>query len=223
VAQSYLFGRGYNRFGQITFLGDKLGKTKSDDLLDHLSWDFESIQADIFVDNREVIKDGYLKFYNAELKEDDYEIYQGENDNFTNFSQNLRPKYQNSFVEIVSESSFATPGYNVTEKTLNSIYACNFPIILGGVGIVQLLRDIGFDMFDDVMDHRYDTIENPFNRIINAIELNRQLLLDADYAKEQWSKTRDRFEKNVEVARTQLYPWYQDRAIAQFNQLNWIG
>jgi hypothetical protein len=223
VTQSYLFGQGYDQHGQITFLADKLGKTKSNNLLDHLSWDFESIQADIFVDNREIIKEGYLKFFNAELKEDDYDIYQGENDNFTNFNINLRPKYQNSFVEIVSESSFATPGYNVTEKTLNSIYACNFPIILGGVGIVQLLRDIGFDMFDDVMDHRYDTIENPFNRIINAIELNRQLLLDADYAKEQWSKTRDRFEKNVEVARTQLYPWYQDRAIAQFNQLNWIG
>ena len=223
VVLSYLFGQGYNQFGQITFIGDKLRKSRSNNLLDHLSWDVESIQASMFVDNREVVKEGYLKFYNTKLNANSHDIYQSDNDNFTNFNQNLRSKYQDSFVEIVSESSFATPGYNVTEKTLNSIYACNFPIILGGVGIVQLLRDIGFDVFDDVIDHSYDLITNPFNRIINAIECNKQLLLDADYAKEQWIKNKHRFESNVERARTQLYPWYKDRAIAQFNQLNWIG
>lgn len=232
VALSYLYGRGYDSAGQITFLGigDSLKqKTGTGQLSEHLSWDFDSMQADFFVDNREVIRDGYLKVCVDKSNvdqgniEENKDVYKAPNDNFTNFNLNLRPKYQHSFVEIVSESSFVAPGYNVTEKTLNSIYACNFPIILGGVGIVQLLRDIGVDVFDDVIDHSYDLITNPFNRIINAIECNKQLLLDADYAKEQWVKNKHRFESNVDRARTQLYPWYRNRAIAQFNQLNWIG
>lgn len=225
VALSYLYGRGYDSAGQITFLGvgDSLKqKTGTGQLSDHLSWDFDSIQADFFVDNRDVIRDGYLKVCAVETQ-GDFEIYQTPNDNVTNFDQNLRAMYQNSFVELVSESSFATPGYNVTEKTLNSIYACNFPIILGGVGIVQLLRDIGFDVFDDVVDHSYDLIDNPFNRIITAIDRNQQLLLDAGYAKAQWSANRERFVNNVELAQTYLYPWYQTRATQQFNRLNWIG
>jgi hypothetical protein len=200
-----------------------MGNNKSLALHDNLAWDFESIQADFFVDNRLVLQEGFVKFCEStDLAIDDYDIYEEENDNVTNFELSLKLKYLHSFVELVSESSFVTPAYNVTEKTLNSIYGCNFPILLGGVGIVQLLRDIGFDMFDDVIDHRYDTIDNPFNRIINAVECNKRLLLDADHAKEQWRKNRHRFESNVEIARTQLYPWYKQRTTAQFNQLKWL-
>ena len=223
ITLSYLFGRGYDGLGEVTFLGNKMGNNKSLALHDNLAWDFESIQADFFVDNRLVLQEGFVKFCEStDLAIDDYDIYEEENDNVTNFELSLKLKYLHSFVELVSESSFVTPAYNVTEKTLNSIYGCNFPILLGGVGIVQLLRDIGFDMFDDVIDHRYDTIDNPFNRIINAVECNKRLLLDADHAKEQWRKNRHRFESNVEIARTQLYPWYKQRTTAQFNQLKWL-
>ena len=230
VALSYLYGHGYNDHGYITFLSARPGTGQDPDLDSYLSWDFESIQADFFVDHRQAIKQGYLKFCASKSDEekdendlaDEYDIYEDNNDNVTNFNLNLRSMYRHSFVEIVSESSFAAPGYNVTEKTLNSIYGCNFPIILGGQGIVQLLRDIGFDVFDDIIDHGYDTIGNPFNRIINAFERNRQLLLDPRHAQQQWSACRDRFVANVDVARNQLYPWYQNRAQAQFRQLKWL-
>jgi hypothetical protein len=230
AALSYLFGQGYDKHGLITFLSARPGTGQDPDLESYLAWDFESIQADFFVDHRKIIKEGYLKFCASKSNEerdendlaDDYDIYEDHNDNVTNFNLNLKSMYCHSFVEIVSESSFSAPGYNVTEKTLNSIYGCNFPILLGGQGIVQLLRDIGFDMFDDVVDHHYDTIGNPFNRIINAIEGNKQLLLDFNYAKEKWSACQHRFASNVEVARTRLYPWYRDRAQAQFNGLKWL-
>jgi len=223
VTLSYLFGRGYENSGEISFLGDRMGNNKSTNLHDNLSWDFESIQADFFVDNRVVMQEGFVKFCEAsDLDRDDYDIYEEENDNVTNFDLNLRDKYLHSFVEIVSESSFVPPAYNVTEKTLNSIYGCNFPILLGGVGIVQLMRDIGFDMFDDIVDHSYDTITNPFNRIINAVECNKQLLLDHARTKKLWQGNQSRFESNIKIAQTQLYPWYKQRATAQFRQLKWL-
>ena len=223
VTLSYLFGRGYETSGELTFLMGN-NSNKGTNLSDNLSWDFESMQADFFVDNRMVMQEGFVKFCEAtNLARDDYDIYEDENDNVTNFNLNLRDKYLHSFVEIVSESSFVPPAYNVTEKTLNSIYGCNFPILLGGVGIVQLMRDIGFDMFDDIVDHNYDTIANPFNRIINAVECNKRLLLDYDYTKSVWKANQSRFENNIEIAKTRLYPWYRERAIAQFSQLKWQG
>jgi hypothetical protein len=123
--------------------------------------------------------------------------------------------YRNSFVEIVTESTFAEPSFAITEKTAHSFFGCNFPIILGGCGIIAHLREIGFDMFDDVVDHSYDQIANPFDRIVSAIESNRRLLIDSDHAKQSWRRCHTRFEHNVQTVRN-IYAWYEHRAKTKF-------
>ena len=70
-------------------------------------------------------------------------------------------------------------------------------------------------MFDDVVDHAYDQIHNPFDRIVTAIESNRRLLTDSDYAKQSWTHCRSRFERNVEVIRN-MYSWYEQRTRQKF-------
>jgi hypothetical protein len=151
---------------------------------------------------------------NNAINLDSYNIYQeygqGATDNAGNFENRLRAMYQDSFVEIVSESVFAAPSFMITEKTAHSFYGCNFPIILGGCGIISHLRELGLDMFDDVVDHSYDTIANPFDRIVAAIELNRTLLLDTEHAKSQWKRCRSRFISNVDTIRN-IYSWYENR------------
>ena len=69
-------------------------------------------------------------------------------------------------------------------------------------------------MFDDVVDHGYDLIENPFDRITTAIDSNRRLLTDLDYVKKSWTQCRLRFENNVQVMRT-IHDWYAKRAEQQ--------
>jgi hypothetical protein len=69
-------------------------------------------------------------------------------------------------------------------------------------------------VFDDVVDHGYDLIENPFDRITTAIDSNRRLLTDLDYVKQSWTQCRPRFENNVRVMRT-IYDWYTKRAEQQ--------
>jgi hypothetical protein len=214
VLLSYLFGQSYDQYGHISFLSQPPDPTA--EFLDRLSWCFDP-RHDIA---REKILTGYRQVYNKDLIIDDYEIYgsldaEYTNNNVGNFNTKLRRKYQDSFVEIVTESSFSAPAFLITEKTLNSIYGCNFPIILSGVGAVAHLREVGFDMFDDVINHDYDTIENPFDRIIAAVEHNRRILLDADHAKQCWSTHRDRFVANIAVAKN-MYAWYHARACAQF-------
>jgi len=218
VLLSYLFGQGYDKTGQLTYLGQQIDVQNFDNLLDCISWQFESRHEEA----REAMLAGYAKFYNnTDLLVDDYVIYdQGINDNISNFERRLRPKYQNSFVEIVSESSFTAPSFMLTEKTLHSIYGCNLPIILSGVGAVAHLRELGFDLFDDLVDHSYDLISNPFDRIVGAVDGNRRLLTDGACAKSVWLTCQDRFQSNIEVAKT-IYQWYQNRTHNQFNKIIW--
>jgi len=219
VTLSYLFGQEYDQRGYITYLGqEQPDVTHFDNLLDGIPWKFEERHTS----SRDIMITGYKKFYNNKsLLVDNYKIYNQANDNVTNFNQSLRSKYQNSFVEIVTESSFSASGYMLTEKTLNSIYGCNFPIILSGVGAVQHLRELGFDMFDNVVDHNYDTISNPIDRIISAIEDNKKLLVDSLYVKEQWKNNEHKFQNNIKIANKTMYEWYDRRTRNQFNQLVW--
>lgn len=221
VLLSYLFGQGYDQFGKISLLGqiNVNYDIEPDNFLDRIFWEFSDYHTDI----RDSMLRGYLLIYdNRSLKVDDYDIYdKNDNNNVVNFNQKLRHYYQNSFVEIVTESSFASPGYLLTEKTMNSIYGCNFPIMIAGAGAVAHLREIGFDLFDDLIDHSYDHIENPFDRIVHAVDQNLNMLTNADLAKQCWIQCRDRFVKNIEVAKT-MPDWYRARGTKLFAQTRFL-
>jgi len=219
VLLSYLFGKDYAQHGHITYLGQLDGKAVFDDLLDCISWQFDERHDQV----RSAMINGYKKFYNNKsLATEGFGIYGNTvNDNFGNFNQSLRLKYQNSFVEIITESTFSSPSFQLTEKTTNSIYGCNFPIVLSSVGAVAHLRELGIDMFDDVIDHSYDKIANPFDRIVAAVENNHKLLLDSDYAKTQWRNNQDRFRNNVDTVNNRVLDWYRARAQMQFNKVKW--
>lgn len=216
---SYLFGAGYNKFGNISFLKQNEHNLKQLDYLSRSPWEFDEHHDEL----REFILSGHEIMKTYDLVTDPFEIYQERtNDNVFNFNHSLRHRYQDSFVEIVSETTFSSPSFLLTEKTLNSIYGCNLPILISGAGAVAHLRDIGFDMFDDVIDHSYDLMDNPFDRMGAAIRNNHRLLTDADYAKQQWLDCQDRLLANVNVAKTKMPVWYAERARKQFNELKWI-
>jgi hypothetical protein len=219
VTLSYIFGKEYDQFGYISYLGQQIDIQQFDNLLDCIPWQFEERHNN----SRDAMLIGYPKFYNNKaLSVDNYEIYdESVNNNVSNFNRRLRSKYQNSFVEIVSESSFSAPSFMLTEKTLNSVYGCNFPILLSGVGAVGHLREVGFDVFDDIVDHSYDPIANPFDRIIAAVENNHRLLVDSNYVKKLWKSNQHRFEKNIDLAQNTMYNWYQSRVIDKFNNIIW--
>lgn len=211
ITLSYLLGTGYAANGTISYLNPPHGNP--DVLLDYVDWEFGPGHDLI----REKILAGFDRLTQGDgIVPDDFEIYKaGRNNNIGNFENKLRAMYQNSFVEIVGESQFSAPSFFITEKTAHAFYGCNFPIILGGCGIIAHLRHIGLDVFDDIVDHSYDSIENPFDRIVTAIESNRRLLIDTEYVKQAWKTHRPRFERNVEVIRN-MYAWYESRTRQQF-------
>lgn len=52
-----------------------------------------------------------------------------------------------------------------TEKTAKCFNSCQLPLFLSVKGYVSLLKSMGFDVFDDIIDHSYDNEENPDKRI----------------------------------------------------------
>jgi hypothetical protein len=54
----------------------------------------------------------------------------------------------------------------VTEKSMKPFYYYQMPIFMGQKGLVKLIRDLGFDVFDDYFEnHYYDEIESDYLRM----------------------------------------------------------
>lgn len=65
--------------------------------------------------------------------------------------------FKNSYLNLVVESRLEDIGY-LTEKVYKPIRAGQLFLIQGPPGTVNYLRSLGFDTFDDFIDHSYDQI-----------------------------------------------------------------
>lgn len=166
---------------------------------------------------QQVLQDGFVKLQKVlnggQPEADPYHGLIGL-DNASNFDRSLRFLYLNSMVEIVNETTFFTKGIFVTEKFQNSVYGFNLPIILSNAGTVAYLRSHGFDMFDDIIDHGYDEIQDPIGRIFAAIEKNLRLLQDFDHTKRCYKHCLPRLEQNYQYIRQGMY----DHFLQHFRQ-----
>lgn len=93
----------------------------------------------------------------------------------------LHPKiYDNTLINLVTETMYY-PEYNeidesfITEKTWKVFTAGQIPVIIGPKFIVKRLRDYGFDMFDDIVDHSYDNLDDS-ERLFKAIESMQRVM-----------------------------------------------
>lgn len=166
----------------------------------------------------EYLTNGFNKLKNNNFKINDNEqIYPFKgNDNVFNFKYKLSNYYKNTFVEIVGETSYFEKCFLLTEKTLNCFYGCNFPIILCSQGSINFLRNLGVDMFDDIIDHSYDNEPDPVKKIYSALKSNERLLTDEHYTKNLWALNKDRFLKNIEFFKKDIYLYYESRATDEF-------
>jgi len=73
------------------------------------------------------------------------------------------------FVNVVTETSSQTDNDSwrdifITEKTFKVFAYRQIPLWFAVPGTVQVVRDLGFDVFDDVFNHSYDTEYDPAKR-----------------------------------------------------------
>lgn len=81
--------------------------------------------------------------------------------------------FSNGYVDLVTENIHYSPTpfeYNtITEKSLKPFLLYQLPIFVTYKGNLKCLRDMGFDLFDDILDNSYDLIEDPKERIDVAL------------------------------------------------------
>jgi hypothetical protein len=209
LALSIIFGLNLESRGLLSFANTAISKNDIQLLIDNIT-------ENKLIKTIATQGSDKLLNYDFDLKNGQNIYSNSPNDNVSNFKNNLTSSYQNCFVEFINETSCPEKCFLLTEKTLNSVYACNFPIWICSKGTVKFLREIGLDVFDDIIDHSYDNIEDAAERIYKAVELNKTFLLDNELVKNKWQQCKSRFLKNVQFVKEDLYDFYQKRAKEKF-------
>lgn len=204
ITSMYLLGNELERFGKLTLDPTEIQQQESWDTW--LYWWKFNEKSEIFEieSHFEVLKLGFNKIKQKQgfiqnLYGNPLLTY-ATADNFKNSLINL---YEQSLVEIINETVWHPNDSGIiTEKYLNSIYGKNLPIVIGVKNSIQSIKEIGFDVFEDVIDHSYDSIESPGLRLITALDQNKRLFNDFDYAKKCWEFCQPRMIDNIHRAKS---------------------
>jgi len=193
------------KMGYTSYLGFD-NDSASADLNKVIKYDWEQDE------HYELTNLGYAEFqYMFNHKQDEYEIYPNSaNDNVTNYNQLLLSRYHDSFVEFVSDTSYNEASFNITEKLSHSVFAMNFPLIVSSPGYVNCLRELGMDMFDDVINHSYDLELNKTKRIHKLITDNLELL-STDKSISLHTQYKNRLMSNIDFIQNKLCSVYSTR------------
>ena len=99
-----------------------------------------------------------------------------------------------SMFNVVTETHFlealsiGLPTLFFTEKIFKPFWYKQIPIVVGGPLMVAGLRERGFDVFDDIVDHTYDLELDPFVRLLKVVEEIKRL--NSKYSLEQLADLR---------------------------------
>lgn len=189
---------------------------KNENFLDLINWEFDPAHEKTI---KPILIEGYKILRKLHRNSSGFGTPNHATNTCENLDQHHRELYRNSFVEIVSETYYEEPSFWVSDKTLNSIFGCNFFLLLSSAGTVSHLRKLGVDVFDDVVNHSYDDIANPIDRMMSIIQLNQRLLTDAKYAKSKWLENKYRFIDNVHYIKTKFHQLIKKRVLNDLKML----
>ena len=97
-------------------------------------------------------------------------------DQHNDHSITYMPHYTNSYCNIVFETLFDADGSGgafLSEKTFKPIKHAQPFVVVGCAGTLQVLRDLGYRVFDGIIDNSYDLIQDNtqrWSRLVHAIE-----------------------------------------------------
>jgi hypothetical protein len=74
--------------------------------------------------------------------------------------------YQQTFCSVINETSLDANKPNFSEKTFRAICYGHPFIIIGSQYSLKFLRELGLDTYDDIFDNSYDTVADPWHRLL---------------------------------------------------------
>ena len=129
----------------------------------------------------------------------------------------LNKLFLNSAISLITESLQYQKTAAFTEKTIFSVLGLNFPIWVGG-GYNQAVEwnRIGFDVFDDIIDHSYQSYDTLIERCYYAFANNLELLTNKDKLIELRLRNKDRLLKNRELLLQNQLGTFVDQEISKY-------
>ena len=194
---SYILSKNINKFGYISVSSKIFEKIKDHKKIYSL---YKTIfQFDIKTSLK--LNVGYNILKNKSFEVSDLPPFCYEKSLFIdNYNNNIIKLYEDVKLELLSSGHFSETTPCFSEKEIQWVYGRNFLIYLGSPRSIQWFRKWGFDVFDDVVDHSYDLIEDPSERILRAIDDNIHLLDGSTDLDQLWKDREERFNQNCLVA-----------------------
>jgi hypothetical protein len=154
----------------------------------------------------------------------DQGVQQGSINNAQTYTHLLQKNiFEPSCISLITEPSFLERETMHTEKTIMSIYAGTLPIWVGGWRLASTLRGMGFDVFDDIIDHSYEHMEDPWDRAYYAIERNIRLLKDFKCASSFISDNQHRLRNNINLVETNPFKKVCEQRQKEFPQIGTLA
>ena len=91
------------------------------------------------------------------------------------------------------------------------------PIWYGVPGLVKHVRELGFDTFDDILDHQYDTIMDETARHQSVFDLIRQI--NNQYSLGDCQTLRQQLQPRLEANFEQLLEYFRTNRRQVFNAI----
>ena len=113
--------------------------------------------------------------------------------------------FEPTCISLITEPAFFERETIITEKTIMAIYGGTIPVWVGGWRIADYMRDQGFDVFDDIVDHSYQDLTDPWDRCYYAIERNVNLLRDFDTVQKFVYNNKHRLQANLELLESNTF------------------
>jgi hypothetical protein len=108
--------------------------------------------------------------------------------------------YENSYVNISTESCYLWPEIHITDKTIKPLFFYQLPIFVASYQHVKFVRErFGLDVFDDIIDHSYDNEPDNRKRFTMIFdEIKRVHSIKPEIIK-FYKNNEERFKKNREI------------------------
>ena len=116
---------------------------------------------------------------------------------FSNTKFTTSDHYSSTLFSIVTETSFDYESLTLTEKTFKPIANCHPFLIIGDYHSHLKLKDLGFELYDDLINYSFDDIFDPQRRLNRVLsEISRIHSLGEEYIMEWYKKNINKIEYN---------------------------
>ena len=83
--------------------------------------------------------------------------------------------WQQTLVSAVNEAMFTSSNVFLSEKTFRAIENFHPLVVIGQKGTLDILRQQGIDVFDDILDNSYDNEIEPLGRVVAVFKLLKDI------------------------------------------------